>query len=79
LKIAAGLWIALGVFFGAYFGARMAGAVSEINMKRLYALFLLVVAAYLLLGPEPASKSKLEAAPSALETLPGGPNARAAP
>jgi uncharacterized membrane protein YfcA len=52
LKVAAGLWIALGVFCGAYFGARMAGAVSAITMKRLYAVFLLVVAVYFLLGPQ---------------------------
>jgi uncharacterized protein len=78
LKIGAGLWIAFGVFCGAYFGAIMAGAVSEIVMKRLYAVFLLAVATYLLLGPQPIDKSKPKPAPSAPETV-RGENAQAVP
>lgn len=55
LRISAGFWIAVGVFCGAYFGAIAAGAVSAATMKRLYAVFLLVVATYFLLTPEGAS------------------------
>ena len=51
-KIPAGLLIALGVFIGAYFGAKLSGAISATTMKRCYALFLLVVAAYFLLSPQ---------------------------
>ncbi len=56
MKIAAGLWIAFGVFCGAYFGAVMAGAVPAIAMRRLYAVFLLVVATYFLVAPERTAK-----------------------
>jgi len=67
LKIAAGLWIALGVFCGAYFGAKMAGTVSDVTMKRIYAVFLIVVAIYFLLGPQAGKdKSGAKAAPAVL-------------
>ena len=52
LKIPAGLLIALGVFVGAYFGAKLSGAISATTMKRCYALFLLVIATYFLLSPQ---------------------------
>jgi uncharacterized membrane protein YfcA len=48
----AGFWIACGVFRGAYVGAPLAGTVSTVTMKRLYALFLLAVAIYFLVAPE---------------------------
>jgi uncharacterized membrane protein YfcA len=72
LKIAAGLWIALGVFCGAYFGALMAGALSPSAMRRIYAMFLLIVAAYFLVAPERAIKRA--AAPAGLEAAPIGDN-----
>jgi uncharacterized membrane protein YfcA len=56
MKISAGLLIALGVFVGAFFGAKLAGAISAPTMRRCYAVFLLVVAAYFLFGPEIGSK-----------------------
>ena len=43
-----GLWIAVGLFVGAFFGAKITGAISDTTMKRLYACFLLVMAFYLL-------------------------------
>jgi hypothetical protein len=55
MRISAGFLIALGVFCGAYFGALAAGAVSAATMKRLYAVFLFVVATYFLLTPEGVS------------------------
>jgi uncharacterized membrane protein YfcA len=63
LKIAAGLWIAFGVFCGAYFGAIMAGVMPAAAMRRLYAVFLLVVAAYFLLAPDRLTRR--DAAPAA--------------
>ncbi len=65
LKIPAGLMIALGVFVGAFFGAKLAGAVSAATMRRCYAVFLLLVAGYFLLGPE--------IAPKVIEPLPNAP------
>ena len=51
LKVPAGLLIALGVFVGAYFGAKISGAISATTMKRFYAVFLLLVACYFLFSP----------------------------
>jgi len=63
MKIAAGLWIAFGVFCGAYFGAVLAGAVPATTMRRLYAVFLLVVATYFLVAPERITKRAPAPAP----------------
>jgi uncharacterized membrane protein YfcA len=62
IRPVAGLWIALGVFFGAYVGALYAGYISQATMKRLYACFLLVVAVYFLLSPTRSATSRAEAA-----------------
>src|SRR3954453_6330871 len=48
MRIEEGIWIATGLFVGAYFGARITGAISTATMKRLYAVFLLVVGIYFL-------------------------------
>jgi uncharacterized membrane protein YfcA len=73
MKIAAGLWIAFGVFCGAYFGAIMAGLLSASTMRRIYAVFLLVVAAYLLIAPDQLTKRAAAPAPDAgVEVAPGG-------
>lgn len=58
----AGLFIALGVFFGAYAGAIVANSVSQMTMKRLYAVFLLVVGTYFLLAPSATSRGRAEVA-----------------
>jgi uncharacterized protein len=52
LKISAGLWIALGLFCGVYFGARVTAALSGLAMKRIYAMFLLAIGTYFLLVPQ---------------------------
>jgi uncharacterized membrane protein YfcA len=52
LRLPAGLLIALGVFVGAYFGAKLAGAISDTTMKRCYAVFLMLVACYFLFSPK---------------------------
>jgi hypothetical protein len=69
IKVSAGLSIAAGVFCGAYFGAVMAGAVSELAMKRLYAVFLLVVAIYFLLAPQGLSRRSAEPPPALADGL----------
>jgi uncharacterized membrane protein YfcA len=43
-----GLLIALGLFCGAYVGARLTGIMSASTVKRVYAVFLIVVAIYFL-------------------------------
>jgi uncharacterized membrane protein YfcA len=66
LKVAAGLLIALGVFVGAYFGAKLSGAISATAMKRFYAVFLLLVACYFLFSPnlEPKPADSVEKLPA---------------
>jgi uncharacterized membrane protein YfcA len=70
LRIVPGFLIALGLFLGAYFGAKITGALSQVTMKRLYGVFLLVVGTYFLytsrdrVAAEPA-----RAAPQALPPL----------
>jgi uncharacterized membrane protein YfcA len=46
LRLLHGLLIALGLFCGAYLGARLTGMMSAVTMKRAYAGFLIVVAVY---------------------------------
>ena len=53
LRPVAGLWIAVGLFFGAYFGAKITGAISPATMRRIYGIFLLVVGTYFLAFSKP--------------------------
>jgi uncharacterized protein len=69
IRVSAGLAIALGVFCGAYFGAVLAGTVSDVAMKRLYAVFLLCVAVYFLLSPQGAARRGPEPPARATEGL----------
>jgi uncharacterized membrane protein YfcA len=78
LRPVPGLLIAFGLFIGAYFGAKIAGAISVVAMKRLYGIFLLTVGIYFLYTArshdtgEPAPK----AGPRAVQPLTapdGGP------
>ena len=52
-----GAWIAIGLFFGAYFGARITIALPPATLKRLYGGFLLVAGVYYLVQPAPRAKS----------------------
>ncbi len=45
LNVNASLWVALGLFIGAWGGARLAHTIPQFYMKRLFAVFLVVVAA----------------------------------
>lgn len=51
-----GAWIAVGLFLGAYFGARMTLSLPRSTMKRAYAVFLLVVGFYYLWTSRPSSE-----------------------
>jgi uncharacterized membrane protein YfcA len=50
LSVRASLMIAVGLFVGAWFGARLAHAVPPVMLKRGFALFLVVVAVRLFLS-----------------------------
>jgi uncharacterized membrane protein YfcA len=56
VRAAQGLMIAVGLFFGAYFGAKITLSLEQTTMKRLYAVFLLVVGVYLLVSAKPATR-----------------------
>jgi uncharacterized protein len=43
INIAAALWIAVGLFFGAWLGARVAQQLSPIQLRRIFAVFLALV------------------------------------
>jgi hypothetical protein len=45
LQWRASLWLALGLFLGAYVGARFAQAISDVSLRRLFAVLLVAVAA----------------------------------
>lgn len=45
INITSSLWIALGLFLGAYFGARFAHEIPQFYLKRMFAVFLVGVAA----------------------------------
>jgi uncharacterized membrane protein YfcA len=44
MRFTASLWIGLGLFVGAYFGARLAQEMSPLVLKRSFAVFLAIVA-----------------------------------
>ncbi len=53
LDVRASLWIALGLFGGVYFGARVAQLASPVVLKRAFALLLLAVAVRLWMSARP--------------------------
>ena len=51
LHLVASLWIALGLLFGAYAGARLAQHVSPIALTRAFSIFLVLIAAKMWTSP----------------------------
>jgi len=56
LRFVPGLLIAIGIFCGAYLGARITGSMSASTMKRVYAVFLIAVAIYFFWTSSPRSE-----------------------
>jgi len=44
LNVSAALWVALGLFFGAWVGAKLAHQLSPLQLRRAFAVFLVLVA-----------------------------------
>ncbi len=44
LNISAALWVALGLFFGAWIGAKLAQQMSPLQLRRAFAVLLVIVA-----------------------------------
>jgi len=51
LDMRASLWIALGLFVGAYFGAQIALALEPVVLKKMFAVFLVIIAIRLWVSP----------------------------
>ena len=50
LDIPASLWVALGLFVGAWFGAKIANDLSPLYLRRMFAAFLVLVAGKMWVG-----------------------------
>ncbi len=50
VDLKAACFVALGIFLGGYFGAGLSLSISEVILKRVFGVFLLFVAAQLILG-----------------------------
>ena len=50
VDLKAACFIALGIFFGGYFGAGLSLSIPELMLKRVFGIFLLFIAAQLILG-----------------------------
>lgn len=65
LRADLGFWIALGLFLGAYFGARITIGLPTPTLKRLYGVFLLIAGAYYLFYPSVKDKAPIVPTPAA--------------
>jgi hypothetical protein len=63
LRPVLGALIAVGLFFGAYLGAKVTLSISTASMKRSYAVFLLVVGLYFLITARDAPKPDVKITP----------------
>ncbi len=50
LEWRASLWVALGLFFGAWIGARLAQTIGDVSLRRLFAVLLVGVAVKMWMG-----------------------------
>jgi len=50
VRIIPALWVALGLFVGAYFGAKIAQQMSAVMLKRAFSVFLVLVAVRMWFG-----------------------------
>lgn len=65
LDVRAALWIALGLFLGAWFGARIALSLSPLQLKRAFAVFLVIMAIRLWTSPTAAAPPAPATTPAA--------------
>ena len=64
MNIRATLWVALGLFMGAWFGARLAQVLTPVQLKRAFALLLLFMAGRMLWDTRPGEKVAGAATPA---------------
>ena len=51
LQIGASLWVAVGLFFGAWLGAKLANQLTPVQLRRGFAVFLVLVAGRMWFAP----------------------------
>ena len=56
MNVRATLWVAFGLFMGAWFGARLAQALTPVQLKRAFAVLLIVMAGRMLWDTRPGAK-----------------------
>jgi uncharacterized membrane protein YfcA len=78
VEIASGLWLALGLFAGAWFGGMLTGLVPREPMKQGYGVFLVAVGVYFLLAPSTPTRKPTASAP-ATQATPAEPAPRPQP
>jgi uncharacterized protein len=64
-NVRASLLIAVGLFIGAWFGAKLALSLSPLYLKRAFAIFLVIVAVRMWLTPSGGGKKPAATAPAA--------------
>lgn len=71
LNIGAALLVAVGLFLGAWFGARLAESVSGATLRRLFAVFVLVVGVRMWFGGDGAKEATTGQPDAAAAASPG--------
>jgi uncharacterized membrane protein YfcA len=51
LQIGASLWIAIGLFFGAWLGAKLANQLTPVQLRKGFAVFLVLIAGRMWFAP----------------------------
>ena len=64
-NVRASLLVALGLFIGAWFGAKLALTMSPVHLKRAFAIFLVIVAVRMWLAPVSGGKKATTETPAA--------------
>jgi uncharacterized membrane protein YfcA len=72
IQVTGGLWIALGLFFGAWLGGRLTGLIPKEPMKQGYGIFLVAVGLYFLLSPNTPTRKPAAESPARAEPGPDG-------
>jgi uncharacterized membrane protein YfcA len=72
VQIGSGLWLAVGILFGALIGAKLTGLLPASDVKRAYGVFLIGVGVYFLFWSPSKFKAATKPVPSAAVPAPGG-------
>ena len=68
-EMRASLWVALGLFVGAWFGAKLALSLSPLALKRAFAVFLVVMAIRIWMSATPKPAAASPVAPATADSV----------